>query len=143
MYKFIDFLFGSFVKTTVYGNKLNNSEFSNSQLYLAIFIFFYAFIIITLGACDFVIVNLGIIFNKIGSTCIALFISTLVAGIITYQAKQKNFVENKVAAVEPKSEKEMKKYVKYTMLTKIIPICFYPLILMFICYLLQVFVFHR
>ena len=143
MYKFIDFLFGYFVKTAVYGNKLNNSEFSSSQLYLVIFMILYTFIGITLGACYFVIVNLGIVFNKIGITCICIIISILVAGIITYQVKHEKFVENKVAATEPKSEKEMKKYVRNAMLTKFIPFCFYPLILMSICYLLQVFVFHR
>ena len=111
--------------------------------YLVIFISLGMFIALTFGACCFVLANLGIVFEKRAIAFIILSISGLISGAFVYQAKEGDFIENKLATIEPKSEEEMKKYCKHAMLTKILPCCTYPLILEIICYLLQVFVFHK
>jgi hypothetical protein len=143
MYKTIDFLFSSFVKTSIYGHKLHNKEFCESDIYFVIFIFLGVFIALTVGACCFVLANWGIVFEKYESIFIILSISGLISGAFVYQAKEGDFIENKLATIEPKSEEEMKKYCKHALFTKILPCCTYPVILELICYLLQVFVFHR
>lgn len=143
MYKTIDFLFSYLVKLIIYSRRLNKKEFRISDVYVGIFWFFFEFIIVSLGACTFVLVNLGITIERHEAAFIATIISILVSKVFIHHAKKKNFVENKLATIEPKSDKDMKKYCIHVAITKILPSLFYPLILMFLCYLLQIFVFHR
>ena len=143
MYKIIDYLFSSFVKTSIYGHKLHNKEFCESDIYFVIFIFWGVFIALTVGACCFVLANWGIVFEKYESIFIILSISGLISGAFVYQAKEGDFIENKLATIEPKSEEEMKKYCIRVAITKFLPFICYAIMLMFLCYLLQVFVFHR
>lgn len=143
MYKVIDFLFSYFVNMIIYSRRLNKKEFCVSDVYWGLFWFFFQFIGATLGACIFVLVNCGFVFTKTQAVCISLIISILVSKVFISQAKKKGFVENKLATIEPKSDEGMKKYCIHVAITKFLPFVCYSMILMFLCYLLQIFVFHR
>jgi hypothetical protein len=143
MYKTIDFLFSYFVNMIIYSRRLNKKEFIISDVYVGIFWFFFQFIGATLGACTFVLVNLGITLEKWQWVSISLPLSCLISGAFVHQAKKRGFIENKLATIEPKSEEEMKKYCIRVAITKFLPFICYAIMLMFLCYLLQVFVFHR
>jgi len=142
MYKIIDFLFSWFVKMRIYDHTLYKKELKLSQLYFPIFITLYAYILITLGACAFVLVDSGIIFDKVESLYIAMIIAIVLSGAFVYQAKRKHFVENKLATIEPKSDEEMNKYITHVSSIKLILFSSYPLMLMLICYLLSTYVFN-
>ena len=143
IYKIISFLFSWYVNMIIYDHTLYKKELNLSRLYLPMFIFLYGYILITLGICAFIVVNLGINFNKVESLCFAMFISIMIATTFISYAKKRHFVENKLAIAKPKSDTEMKKYITHNALPKLLIFCSYPLIAVIICYLLEIFIFHK
>lgn len=149
MYKIIDLLFSSYVNMTIYRNRIYEEEnrthkelFNESSAYFVIFVLFSELIVFTLGACDFVLVNLGAEFDGYEAVFIIVPISLLVSEVFVYKAKKKHFFENKLAVIETRSSNKMKKYIFRASFIFLIPFFFYPLMLGLICYLLYIFVFH-
>ena len=132
MNKIIDFLFSCYTNTQIYVFKLHKKDFKESYVYAFMFIFLFGIVAVTSLACFFQI-KWDISFNKVPTTCIVLFISALIATTFVYKAKNDKFVENKLATIEPKSDKEMKEYISHATFTKFLPFCFYVYFIKFIC----------
>jgi len=140
---FLRVILAPVVKALICAKEVRREDHDVCRLYTIIFSFFFMTLGFSLGGLIFVFVNLGIHIDRINTSVIAIGICAMVSFRACRNAQRMNFIEDCEREIEGYSLEKMKKYINRIMLGMYLPISLYPLLVVFVCYLLQVYVFHK
>lgn len=145
MDKIIFIFFGPIIKSMLCWAKIvgKEKEADDFLYYRVIWVHSFILLVFSMGGILFVLTNMGIHYDRLLTCTYTLGIMFAMSLKLSFRAKKLNIVDNKKKEIEAYSIAELKRYRNRIMLTMSLPVCLYPLFVVFICYLLQTYVFHR
>jgi len=145
MDKIIIIFFGPIIKSMLCWAKIvgKEKEADDFLYYRVVWGYSYMLLVFSMGGVLFVLTNMGIHYDRLLTCIYTLGIMFAMSLKLSFRAKKLKIVDHMKKEIEAYSIDELKRYRNRIMLTMSLPVCLYPLFVLFICSMLQTYVFHR